>query len=70
MGKAVQFGFFSQRTVYLQNWKVRLIIAVAEPGFCGGGVSSKNEGIKLLFGQISPRKLHENERSWTGGVPG
>ena len=52
----------------------RFEISVADTGFPrGGGANSQSRGANLLFGQIF-RKLHENERIWTGGggvrVPG
>ena len=44
-------------------------ISVADPGFSpgGGGATPRVEVLTYFFG----RKLHENERIWTGGgVPG
>ena len=57
----------------IQNNKSKYYIdstlSVADPGFSsgGGGTPTPQSGCaNLLF----CRKLHENERIWTGGVPG
>ena len=43
-----------------------IVIAVADPGFSQGGCANSQIGIILQF---FGRKLHENERIWTGGRP-
>ena len=41
---------------------------VAGPGFRRGGANSKGVRKELVFGQFSPRKLHETKRYWTKGA--
>ena len=58
--------------VTVQNYfTFRLFLPVADPGFNrGGGVPTLKVGVKTTIWTISPQKLHENERNWTGGIPG
>ena len=55
---------FEQLKESRRNCFSLLSLAVADPGFSRGGCANSQIGIIL---QIFYRKLHENERIWTGG---